>query len=69
MRKKYDFTTTRKSPCAAQLKKPVTIRLDQDALTHLKSLAEKTGTPYKSLVNLCLRDCAASKKKIHLAWR
>jgi uncharacterized protein (DUF4415 family) len=51
------------------LKKPVTIRLDQDALTYFKTLADGTGIPYQSLINLYLRDCAASKKKIDLAWR
>jgi predicted DNA binding CopG/RHH family protein len=69
VRKKYDFTTARKNSCAAQLKKPVTIRLNQDALTYLKSLADETGIPHQSLINLYLRDCAASKKKINLAWR
>ncbi len=68
MRKEYDFSEARKSPYAAQLKKPVTIRLDQDAVTYFKSLAEETGIPYQSLINLYLRDCAASKKKINLAW-
>ena len=68
MRKHYDFTVARKNPYAAQLKKAVTIRLDQDAVTYFKSLAEETGIPYQSLINLYLRDCAASKKKINLAF-
>ena len=68
MRKEYDFTAGRKNLYAAQLKKPVTIRFDQDAVTYFKSLAEETGIPYQSLINLYLRDCAASKKKINLAW-
>jgi len=68
MRKEYDFTAARKNPYAGQLKKPVTIRLDQDAVTYFKSLADETGIPYQSLINLYLRDCAASKKKINLAW-
>ena len=68
MRKEYDFTAARKNPYAVQLKKPVTIRLEQDAVTYFKSLAEETGIPYQSLINLCLRDCAASKKKTNLTW-
>jgi uncharacterized protein (DUF4415 family) len=68
MRKEYDFSAGRKNPYAAQLKKPVTIRLDQEAVAYFKSLAEETGIPYQSLINLYLRDCAASKKKINLAW-
>jgi predicted DNA binding CopG/RHH family protein len=68
MRKQYDFSAARKNPYAAQLKQSVTIRLDQGAVTYFKSLADETGIPYQSLINLYLRDCAASKKKINLAW-
>ena len=68
MRKEYDFPAARKNPYAAQLKKPVTIRLDQDAVAYFKALAEETGISYQSLINLYLRDCAATKKKINLAW-
>ena len=53
MRKQYDFTAARKNPYASQLKKPVTIRLDPDAITYFKSLAEDTGFPTSSL-SVCL---------------
>lgn len=33
MRKEYDFSNARKNPCAAQLKKQITIRLDEDSIT------------------------------------
>jgi predicted DNA binding CopG/RHH family protein len=66
--KEYDFAAARKNPYAAQLNKSVTIRLEQDAVTYFKSLAEETGIPYQRLINLCLRDCAASKKRTNLAW-
>ena len=66
MRKEYDFSASRKNPYAAQLKKSVTIRLDQDSITYFKSLSEETGIPYQSLINLYLKDCAASEKKLSL---
>jgi uncharacterized protein (DUF4415 family) len=69
MRKEYDFSTSRKNPYAAQLKKSVTIRLDRDSIAYFKALSEETGIPYQSLINLYLRDCAASKKKLDLAWK
>ena len=68
MRKEYDFSNARKNPYSGQLKKPVTIRLDQEAVSYFKSLSEEMGIPYQSLINLYLRDCAAMKKKINLAW-
>ena len=53
----------------AQLKKPVTIRLDQDSITYFKSMSEQTGIPYQSLISLYLKEYAASGKKLNLAWK
>jgi predicted DNA binding CopG/RHH family protein len=69
MRKQYDFSAARKNPYAAQLKKPVTIRLDQDSITYFKSMSEETGIPYQSLINLYLKECASSGKKLNLTWK
>ncbi len=69
MRKEYDFSASRKNPYATQLKRPVTIRLDQESIGYFKSMAEDTGIPYQSLINLYLKECAASKKKLNLAWK
>jgi hypothetical protein len=32
-------------------------------------MAEETGIPYQSLINLYLKDCAATQKKLNLAWK
>jgi predicted DNA binding CopG/RHH family protein len=69
MRKQYDFSVSRKNPYASQLKKPVTIRLDEQSITYFKSMSVETGIPYQSLINLYLRECAASGKKLNLAWK
>lgn len=69
MRKEYDFTKARKNPYAAQLKKQVTIRLDEDSITYFKGLSEEVGIPYQSLINLYLRDCATSQRKLDLSWK
>jgi uncharacterized protein (DUF4415 family) len=69
MRKEYDFSNARKNPYAAQLKKQVTIRLDEEAINYFKSISEEVGIPYQSLINLYLRDCAANHKKLNLSWR
>jgi uncharacterized protein (DUF4415 family) len=69
MRKEYDFSNARKSPYASQLKKQVTIRLDEDSIGYFKSLSEEVGIPYQSLINLYLRDCAASRRKLNLNWK
>ena len=69
MRKEYDFSKARKNPYAPMLKKPITIRLDEDSVSYFKSVSEEVGIPYQSLINLYLRDCAASHKKLNLSWK
>ncbi len=69
MRKEYDFSTAKKNPYAARLKKQITIRLDQDAITYFKAISEDAGIPYQSLINLYLRDCAATRRKLNLDWK
>jgi uncharacterized protein (DUF4415 family) len=69
MRKEYDFSKSKKNPYAAQLKKQITIRLDEDSITYFKAVSEEVGIPYQSLINLYLRDCAASHRKLSLNWK
>jgi uncharacterized protein (DUF4415 family) len=69
MRKQYDFSSSRKNPYASQLKKSVTIRLDEDSITYFKAMSEQTGIPYQSLINLYLKECASSGRKLNLAWK
>ena len=69
MRDEYDFSNARKNPYAAQLKKSVTIRLDEDSIAYFKAMSEETGIPYQSLINLYLRDCASSGRKLDMAWK
>ena len=69
MRKEYDFSKSRKNPYSALLKKSVTIRLDEESIAYFKAMSEQIGIPYQSLINLYLRECASSKKKLSLAWK
>ncbi len=68
MRKEYDFTAAKKNPYAAQLKKQITIRLDEESIDYFKSISQDAGIPYQSLINLYLRDCAANQRKLNLKW-
>ena len=38
-------------------------------MEYFKGLAEQTGIPYQTLINLYLRDCAETKKELSLEWR
>jgi len=68
MRKEYDLhqLKARHNPYAKSLKKTVTIRLGTDVVNYFKAMAGSMGVPYQGLINLYLRDCAQSHKK--LTW-
>ncbi len=69
MKAEYDFSKSRKNPYASQLKKQITIRLDEESIDYFKELSEELGIPYQSLINLYLRDCASSQRKLSLRWK
>ncbi len=69
MKKHYDFSKAKRNPYARRLKKQITIRLDADTLGYFKELAEETGIPYQTLINLYLRECASTGKKLSMRWR
>ena len=70
MREHYDFDKMKgkKNPYTKFLKRPVTIRLDRDTVSYFKEMAEETGIPYQTLINLYLRDCAANQRKLKMNW-
>ena len=71
MKKEYDLSKieSRKNPYAARLKRKVTIRMGDDVIGYFKEMAEETGIPYQSLINLYLRDCVAHGRRPGLSWR
>ncbi len=70
MKEEYDLTKMkrRKNPYAKNLKKQITIRLDDDTIKYFKGLATETGLPYQNLINLYLRDCADQHRKLSMKW-
>ena len=69
MRKNYDFTKARRNPYASRLKRQVTIRLDDQTIQYFKSISQECGIPYQTLINLYLRECAASGKRLEMNWK
>ena len=68
MRKQYDFSKSKKNPYAKLLKRQVTIRLEAEVIDYFKKLASETGIPYQNLINLYLKDCVNSRRKLALRW-
>jgi uncharacterized protein (DUF4415 family) len=70
MRDHYDFAKmkSRKNPYTKYLKQPVTMRVDRETVDYFRQMAEKTGIPYQTLINLYLRDCAQQQRKLEMQW-
>ncbi|HLP87400.1 MAG TPA: antitoxin [Nostocaceae cyanobacterium] len=66
MREHYDFSQSVKNPYSKQLKKQVTIDLEQDIIQYFEEIAQETGISYLSLINLYLRECMENKRKLSL---
>ena len=70
MKAEYDLSKmkARRNPYAAKLKKPVSMRLSEDVVVYFKNMAEESGVPYQSLINLYLRDCVMHHRKVEINW-
>ena len=70
MKSEYDLSKmkSRPNPYAKRLKKQVTLRIGEDVIEYFKKEAAENGIPYQSLINLYLRDCVASERKLRLKW-
>lgn len=42
------------------------MRLSEDVVQYFKLMADETGVPYQSLINLYLRDCLTNGRKVQL---
>jgi predicted DNA binding CopG/RHH family protein len=69
MRKNYDFSKAKRNPYAKRLKQQITIRLDKPTIQYFKDLSEESGIPYQTLINLYLRDCAVTERKLSMKWK
>lgn len=67
-KEEYDFSNAWKNPYADKVKQQITINLNQSTVQYFKDLAEKTGLPYQTLINLYLTDCADKKRQPEVNW-
>ena len=70
MRKEYDISKLKRAEpkYLRHIKESVTMRLDPHVVSYFKALASETGIPYQNLINLYLRDCVASQRKLSVQW-
>jgi len=70
MKEEYDLSKmkSRPNPYAKRLKKQLTIRMGVDIIAYFKAMASQTGIPYQNLINLYLRECVLSQRKLRMKW-
>ena len=71
MKKNYDFKKLKwkSNPYIKLLKKPVTIRFDEDVIEYFRALSKKEGVPYQTLMNLFLRFCKDEGLQPMMQWK
>jgi len=69
VRKEHDFRGARRNPYARLVKRQLTIRLDEATVSYFKQLAIEADIPYQTLINMYLRDCAASGRRLVMTWK
>lgn len=67
MKQEYDFSKAKKNPYAKLFKRQITIRLDEEVVQYFKKLAGETGVSYQNLINLYLKDCVQSQRRLKWA--
>ena len=70
MEEEYDLAAmkSRPNPYAKRLKKRVTLRVSDNVIDYFEEIAGETGIPYEILIDLYLRDCVASHRKLKMHW-
>jgi len=43
--------------------------VDEESITYFKTISEDVGIAYQSIIDMYLRDCAASHRKLDLDWK
>lgn len=70
MKEEYDLSkmNSRKNPYTSMLKKSVTMRLSEGVVDYFKDMADASGLPHQSLINLYLRDSLTNSREVQLNW-
>ena len=70
MRDEYDIKklNPRKNPYAKNLKKTITIKLDENFIIYFKKESDNIGIPYQTLINMYLKDCVKNNRHPELIW-
>ncbi|MBQ1566854.1 MAG: BrnA antitoxin family protein [Erysipelotrichaceae bacterium] len=60
---------TKRTVYIKELKKQISIKIDQTVIDYFKNLSADNGIPYQTLINMYLSDCVRNKRKIEISWK
>ena len=60
---------TKRTVYIKELKKQISIKIDQAVIDYFKNLSADNGIPYQTLINMYLSDCVRNKRKIEISWK
>jgi len=71
MRREYDFSKLQRAEpkYLKRLRASITMRIDPKVIAYFKSLADKTGVPYQTLINYVLKDYALQRLEPSANWK
>lgn len=69
MKKNYDFSNAVKNPYVNRLKRQLTLELDEETIAYFQEMAKDLAIPFETLMNMYLRDCADSGKRLRIHWK
>ena len=71
MKEEYDLSQmkSRPNPYAKYLKTQITIDTENSVIEYFKDMAKKSGISYQNLINLYLKDCVNSHRKLKMQWQ
>ena len=52
-----------------ELKRQISIKIDQTVIIYFKNLSADSGIPYQTLINMYLSDYVRNKRKIEISWK
>lgn len=62
-------TDQKRNTYTKELKRQISIKMDQTIIDYFKDLSNENGIPYQTLINMYLSDCVRNSRRIEINWR
>lgn len=62
-------TDQKRNTYTKELKRQISIKMDQTIIDYFKDLSNENGIPYQTLINMYLSDCVRNSRRIEINWK